>query len=540
MTPLDFKDLVNRLTGTPVKECNQDRLLAGVLNNRRRQLDWSQFNELLLLVNKDRVERPFFERFFGPDCSVESLERGVEDFQVAAMLRYGNFIFAYRTLSRIRNQVAFDREIGEVLNEKEEQSAEYAGRGKVLIKIEKIPREDTSLVGYLAPKQLVADAEDGTLLLACVKQAGDGPTWPDVEAQLEAAGNPERVTKIVSKYRGQNPAAKPTAFSADLLRLVPGIKKRADNVATVQQAAARNQDIYLTWDHMDVYFATSMRKVWEFADLYDFINHVVKSDHLKGLKLRHFDPTQCYTRNRIDKGLVESLMLKRAKCTVYSVQDTDTLGKDSELAATLAQGKPVIAYVPDKPVAARARELEKEDPATILDRLRFVMYADDRLMAEVSADDFAFVREYNELSQFVFNSPFRSVPDEPSVKAFRSKEKSNMARLCRLIADSEKRIYDSRANTLKEFHPLGIQVNLDTGVANGVLVVRSAENCAKLLRAILTRSMDCYPEFDPKENMWHLRERISGSIFRVVTGNRQIYNCFWNFYLRNENLRTQQ
>jgi hypothetical protein len=52
--------------------------------------------------------------------------------------------------------------------------------------------------------------------------------------------------------------------------------------------------------------------------------------------------------------------------------------------------------------------------------------------------------------------------------------------------------------------------------------------------------MDCYPEFDPKENMWHLRERISDSIFRVVTENRKIYNCFWNFYLRNDNLRTQQ
>ena len=539
MTPSDFKDLVNRLTGTPVKECNEDRLLVGVLKKRRRKLDWSQFNELLLLVNKDRVERPFFERFFGQDCSVASLAKGVEKFQVAAMLRYGNFIFAYRTLSRIQDQVAFDRELGEVLNEEEEQTAEYAGRGKVLIKIEEIPREDTPLVGYLAPKQLVADAEDGTLLLACAKQAGDEPTWPGVEAQLQAVGNPDRATKIVSKYQSQYPAAAPAAFSADLHRLVPRIKKRADMVATVQQAAARNQDVYLTWDHMDVYFATSMRKAWEFADLYDFINQVVKSSHLEDLKLRYFDPTQCYTRSRIDKGLVESLMLKRAKCTVYSVQDTDTLGKDSELAATLAQGKPVIAYVPDKPVAARARELAKEDPATILDRLRFVMYADDRLMAEVSAEDFAFVRD-DQLSQFVFDSPFRSVPDERRVKAFKSKQKSKVATLCRLIADSEKRIYDSRAATLKEFHPLGIQVNLDTGVANGVLVVRSAENCAKLLRAILTRSMDCYPEFDTKENMWHLRERISGSIFRVVTGNRKIYNCFWNFYLRNDNLRTQQ
>jgi hypothetical protein len=61
-----------------------------------------------------------------------------------------------------------------------------------------------------------------------------------------------------------------------------------------------------------------------------------------------------------------------------------------------------------------------------------------------------------------------------------------MQRLCRLIVASEKRIYDTRANTLKRFHPLGIQVNLATGVANGVMVVRSVADCAALLRRILT------------------------------------------------------
>ncbi len=72
-------------------------------------------------------------------------------------------------------------------------------------------------------------------------------------------------------------------------------------------------------------------------------------------------------------------MLKRARCTVYSVQDTDTLGKDSELASTFAQGKPVIAYIPDLDLDDRAKQLVSEDPATILDRLRFVLYADEQL-----------------------------------------------------------------------------------------------------------------------------------------------------------------
>src|SRR5260221_10738861 len=105
-----------------------------------------------------------------------------------------------------------------------------------------------------------------------------------------------------------------------------------------------------------------------------------------------------------------------------------------------------------------------------------------------------------------------------------------MESLCAIIANSEKRIYDNRANTLKSFHPLGIQVNLATGVANGVMVVRNVADCAALLRSILTDTM----EFDVAEDssMWYLRERVSGSVFRVVTKNAKISNCFWNFYLR--------
>ena len=49
--------------------------------------------------------------------------------------------------------------------------------------------------------------------------------------------------------------------------------------------------------------------------------------------------------------------------------------------------------------------------------------------------------------------------------------------------------YDGRARTLRETHPLGIQVNLATGVANGVLVVRTVDDCATLVRDIVTRSL---------------------------------------------------
>ena len=186
---------------------------------------------------------------------------------------------------------------------------------------------------------------------------------------------------------------------------------------------------------MDVYFATSMRKAWEYADLYDFVNDLMNATELSDLPIQYFDPTQSYTDNRIDKGLVESLMLKRAQCTVYSVQDTDTLGKDSELAATLAQGKPVIAYVPCLEESKRVDELTKEFPATILDRLRFVLNGDEGLTSDLPTGNMDFVGQFSEsLRRFVQTMIFRSVVDQDAVTTFREEHRDDLQKLCRIIA----------------------------------------------------------------------------------------------------------
>ena len=58
-------------------------------------------------------------------------------------------------------------------------------------------------------------------------------------------------------------------------------------------------------------------------------------------------------------------MLRRATCTIYLAQENDTLGKDSELASTLAQGKPVIAFIPEATteyIKQHLSELRKAHP----------------------------------------------------------------------------------------------------------------------------------------------------------------------------------
>jgi hypothetical protein len=92
-----------------------------------------------------------------------------------------------------------------------------------------------------------------------------------------------------------------------------------------------------------------------------------------------------------------------------------------------------------------------------------------------------------------------------------------------------KKHYDSRYKMLRETHPLGVQVNLASGVANGVLVVRTVDACAKLVRCIVTRTLQFYTS--EEDGALVLRERISDCVFRIATRDLMLTNAFWNFYL---------
>jgi hypothetical protein len=536
VTPEDFLRFATQLTGTEVKgEAQIDLVsLAEILGDDSRPIDCSHLNELLLLVHKDRVEQPFFEHFFGPNCTVGQLPDGLQRFQKTALLLYGNFVFAFRTLSRIKNESQFHRKIADATKDPANELSYFEKRQKKLLEVDRIEKHQTPFVGYLSVGDIVGDRGRCELLLGAARELGRSATWEEYLAQIKTMAKPEHfapLAEIVENYREKWATAALSAFADFLEESMAQLSSKKAEVDQVRVRATKNQNTYLTWDHMDIYFATSMRKAWEYQDLYGFIERLMGRDELKDLDLRYFDPTQAYTDNRVNKGLVEALMLKRARCTVYSVQDTDTLGKDSELASTLAQGKPVIAFIPDLDPDDRARQLVAEDPATILERLRFVLYADEQLAQRLTDEELQLVsRVQDRLMAYCDKRIWRSIIDEGAIDNLRADLGGDVATFCRLVASSEKAVYDKRAKTLKESHPLALQVNLDTGVANGVLVVRTIEECASLLRSMLLSSMDLFIE--EADGMWYLKERISGCIYRVVTSDRKLNNCFWNFYLR--------
>lgn len=434
-------------------------------------LGHSQLNELLLASGYDRISPAFFEYLVAGSgrgdegegaggradggtlafTSLEGLRLAVDRFRRFAVLRFGNVKFAFKYLSKL-DDGALDAEL-EVVNAIPVEV--YSKRHDPLVPIDPIPGSETYYLGYLILRQLE-------------KRLQDNPDDNDTKAQLE---------------------------------------KRKEIVAR----GKKNHEAYLASDHMDVYVATSMREPHEYQVVSKTITDVFGAEVLKSLKVRWFDPTQAYCEDRIDKGLVEALMLRRAMCTLYLVQETDTLGKDSELASTLAQGKPVIAYVP---------EVKAEDELGYADAL-LRMVGGDGAEAEISLI----------LKQLRIYAPEAAWNDENVQGWVRDPVRADINAAKAMLARRIREHYDGRAKTLKDSHPLGLQVNLESGVANGVLVARTAEQCSQLIYRVLTNTLTF--SLTTEKGSLLLREELTGSVFRVVTGDKFLTNSFWNFYLTN-------
>lgn len=279
-------------------------------------------------------------------------------------------------------------------------------------------------------------------------------------------------------------------------------------VMEARDKGATNHDIYLDYDHLDVYIATSMREKLDFWNVARFSQELQARSDLQELSLRFFDPTQAYCRDRIDKGLVEGLMLKRAKCTIYLAGESETLGKDSELAATLAQGKTVIAYVPKLDV------FEKFRSDYVQKVLQEVYPAEDPVEMALK-----FLQIYWPNGAWV----------DSQVRGWLENRKAaQLDDVLRVIYDKARALYEGKARVLKDIHPLGLQVNLETGVANGVLVARTLPECSRLLRSVVLGNLQF--RLEDRDGVVAVVETTTGSIYRVVTKDPHLTNSFWNFY----------
>src|SRR5258708_5566289 len=163
-----------------------------------------------------------------------------------------------------------------------------------------------------------------------------------------------RMDSLLRKFKSSLPhglfsplfAPDPDLLEREAARLAPKSETELARMSESQRIGQRNLAQYLSADHMDVYVATSMRTDPDFVSVHKFARELFLEDLVRPLKLRYFNPTQSWVGDRISKGLVEALMLRRARVTIYMAQKSDTFGKDSEASVALGQGRPVIVYVP--------------------------------------------------------------------------------------------------------------------------------------------------------------------------------------------------
>lgn len=474
-----------------------EKLLTVLMGNvKSGGLNYRQLNELLL--NQDKLGSAFFDFFFEKDkITLDELKKGIAKFRGFALLCYGNYRFAYKELIRQSHEYLVAK-LTPFCLKTPELVRTFEKRPQKMLAIEDVPRERTWCLGYISGKTVNKEA-----------------------AELEK--EKLRAKKGKSRFKEN-----------ELFKLGVKLGQMATKIQEAQELAFRNTAIYLTWDYMDVYVATSMRNKWEFEETFDFVRAVFSDAKLRNLNLRYFDPTQSMCGNSREKGLIEGLMLKRAFCTIYLAQESDTMGKDSELAATLAQSKPVIAYVPRYDSNEYSKRIKRYPLSYFKKRLLILdaeeVFEDQNCIRRIEKINANFGKAIDDF--LVRFNEYRS--EQPFTLWTEKEEKFKkdcdvFPQICKILAVGECYNFDRRADLLKGIHPLSMQVDLQSGVANGVLVVRSPEECVDLLHRILTNQME-FKIRHKKEGYTILEEMITQSPFRVVVDNQRLTNSFWNLF----------
>ena len=120
---------------------------------------FQQFNELLLVLNQDRVSVAFFTFFFGEPTnqfSMGQLQHGVIRFKGYSLVCFGNFRFAFRKLSDIPSMDSLLLELGSCCRKPEQITSTYDSRTEKVLDVSLIGRDQTWFVGEITGR-IVAD-----------------------------------------------------------------------------------------------------------------------------------------------------------------------------------------------------------------------------------------------------------------------------------------------------------------------------------------------------------------------------------------------
>ena len=346
-------------------------IAGGMTALEQGSLSWARLNQILHRCSQAGISEGFFRyyfleiprkhpypvervllagRFRPPDGvteikSLQQLEWGIRRFMYDAMLYWGNFRQAFRDLRGCGH-----KKISKLFESKRIDAGRMTARGKVEVP-KPIPQDYRYLISEMACKtyeeaasfekaEHVKFAIDAFHQLRSENKVVTPALLKNRTEQL-ARGN-RQLALFELMYED---AHSEIGSEAEVLALYSG---QWQAFREARSAALENTRIYLSiCNDLDVYVATSMRNRQDFRDMVNTCNQIFLSEALSKYNIRYFDPTLSAAGYHEDKGLIECLMVKTAKILLYFSQHKESLGKVSEYAMALSQGKPVIVLCPD-------------------------------------------------------------------------------------------------------------------------------------------------------------------------------------------------
>jgi len=506
-------------------------------------------NRLLLTLGIMTTSPDFFRTVFHDiDFSkFEDVEGRVNQFRTLCMLEYGSFRYGYKMLrqgSRIKEK--WTRYFP-----KEEEATERADRIRTSpAPVGLIPIHASQLfaLGYLASEQAerinAARKKFGEILQGALDSKAE--TFKDLQ-QIAKKGGEENLTSLIAKsgvpgtealvYTDLPLFSDSRTYPEILIALRQSCVTVDDEaIRRTQENGLQNARTYMAMHDLNLYVATSMRDPLHFTTNWAFVQGLFHGGHLANWNLRYFDPTQAFLPDRIQKGLLECLMIKRAQLTVYNAQEADTFGKDSEAGVTLAQAKPVVVFV------ARLFDQTPEmkpiynaiDEAARMLRDDFVQLLTGRglLSAEESQILLGPEKSKGDTIEALVRSHAKSIigslgEDRVGMELIRQGYDPELSD-SNLIDFAVERMLrlERRALTFRDVHPLALQTSPIDGVARGVMVTRTVETTAKVVSGLLRGTLT-YEIVDDEAN-WLLVDTITRSPVRVVTKDPVLTSAFWS------------
>lgn len=571
---LNFEKILSELSGEKATTSQLDEVIIKVIDDKIDHLfsanltpdqSYDCLNSVIVYYGFTSLSRWFFQRYFSKDSfkSLELFENSVVKFQKEAIRLFSSINEAYISLNSA-SEIKF-KHLLEPITPKNTDN--YTNRTE-WDKIDKIPNEELPFLGYIAASKVKKEEKERKELSSFLLDIASKKEKDEYNLEDYGIKKRKRMDSLLRKFNStiENGLFSPL-FNPDIETLKseaeyisPDKIENYDLMEKTQKRAYHNLSNYLSADHLDVYVATSMRNYADFVSVNQFVESLFSHADLRQLKLRYFNPTQSWIEDRVAKGLVEALMLKRADICIYMAQKEDTFGKDSEASVTLGQGKPVIVYVPklfdensniDSEIFGRMErnelisELKKLDAkmdeidelediealhSTLLHKKLEILNEKDyvRIVRNHWADfdiEGEFEKRLKDEDRSVMKRWLKEVIDD-STDSVPNNQIENLKNI--LVATTMR--FERRAKVFREVHPLALQVILSSGVLNGILVVRSINSCAKLVNALLENKLEL--ELQADEKNYKLIEKNTLSTIRVISKHKLISNSFKVFYRR--------